>query len=231
MVTISEIDLNCSVQEAVQKIADFYQVDFVTLHLFRSGEDAQNKPYVRTNYPDAWVSRYLLNDYVRIDPVLRMAEQIAGPFCWSTITPQAEQVEMMQQAAKHGLGQTGFSVRHVDAIGRRSVLSFNAHDAKGDRTWEAHLPQMRDGLINLAHLMHHLALKEIYVEGEDLPKLSPREIECLKWTAEGKAHKDIALILDLSEHTVRGYLKDARMKLDCVTLAQAVSRASSFGLI
>lgn len=230
--TKGDIDLkSCTVQDAVQKIAVFYRAEFVTLHLFRSGEDAQDKPYVRTNYPDAWVSHYLLNDYVRIDPVLHMAEQIAGPFCWSTIEPQGQQVEMMAQAAKHGLGQTGFSVRHVDAIGRRSVLSFNAPDAKGGTTWAPYLDEMRDELINLAHRVHHIALDEIYADRDPLPQLTPREVECLKWTAEGKAHTDITIILNLSEHTIRGYLKDARLKLDCVTLAQAVSKASSLGLI
>jgi DNA-binding CsgD family transcriptional regulator len=232
LVRAANIDLtSCTVQSAIQRIADVYQVDYVTLHLFRSGEDAQNKPYVRTNYPDSWVSRYLLNDYVRIDPVLHMAEQVAGPFCWSTITPEGDQIEMMEQAAKYGLGQTGFSVRHVDAIGRRSVLSFNARDARGGKTWEPHLAEMREGLIQLAHQLHHMALDEIYVDGNALPQLTPREIECLMWTAKGKAHTDIAVILGLSEHTIRGYLKDARMKLDCVTLAQAVSKASALGLI
>lgn len=222
---------SCAVQDAVERIAEAYGVAYVTLHVFRSGEDAQNKPYVRTNYPDAWVRHYLLNDYVRIDPVLQMAEHTAGPFCWSSLTPSSEQIEMMAQAAKHGLGQTGFSVRHVDAVGRRSVLSFNAPDAKGGPTWAPHLPQMRDGLIHLAHKLHHMALAEIYVNGAPLPQLSPREIECLKWTANGKAHTDIAIILSLSEHTVRGYLKDARTKLECVTLAQAVSKATALGLI
>lgn len=232
MVRVADIDLeSCTVQDAVQRIADAYRVEFVTLHLFRSGEDAQNKPYVRTNYPDAWVRHYLLNDYVRIDPVLHMAERIPGPFCWSTIKPQGQQVEVMEHAVQHGLGQTGFSVRHVDAIGRRSVLSFNAHDARGGTTWVPYLADMRDGLINLAHAVHHIALDEIYADREPLPQLSPREVECLKWTAEGKAHTDIAIILDLSEHTIRGYLKDARTKLDCVTLAQAVSKAASLGLI
>lgn len=232
MVTLTGIDLSsCSAQDAVQRIADFYQVEFVTLHLFRSGDDAQNRPYVRTNYPDAWVSHYLLNDYVRIDPVLHMAERMAEPFCWSTIEPDGPQIDMMEKAAKHGLGQTGFSVRHVDTIGRRSVLSFNAQDAKGGPTWAPYLDQMRDGLLELARTIHHIALDEINSDREPLPQLSPREIECLKWTAAGKTHTDIAIILGLSEHTIRGYLKDARSKLDCVTLAQAVSKAASLGLI
>ncbi|MFK7877151.1 MAG: autoinducer binding domain-containing protein [Paracoccaceae bacterium] len=63
-----------SVQASVPHIARHFGVEYVTLHLFRAGTDAQNKPYVRTNYPEAWVSHYLLNDYVRIDPVLQMIE-------------------------------------------------------------------------------------------------------------------------------------------------------------
>ena len=218
-------------QEAVQKIADAFQVEYVTVHLFRSGEDAQDKPYVRTNYPVAWVSHYLLNDYVRIDPVLQMAEQISGPFCWTAITPRADQLAMMKQAVRHGLGPTGFSVRHVDAIGRRSVLSFNAQDARGGDNWKPYLAEMREGLILLARQLHHMAIAEIYRDGEPHPHLSPREIECLKWTAEGKTHTEIAIILDLSDYTVRDYLKEARLKLDCVTLAQSVSKAAALGLI
>ncbi|MEP1768442.1 MAG: LuxR family transcriptional regulator [Sulfitobacter sp.] len=222
---------SCTVQEAVLRIARFYEVDFVTLHLFRGGEDAQNKPYVRTNYPDAWVSHYLLNDYVRVDPVLELAEQIAGPFCWTKINPRQEQREFMETAIKHGVRQTGFSVRHVDSIGRRSVLSFNAQTAKGGDTWQPYIDTKRKELISLAYHIHLMALAEIYDGNDGLPQLSPREIECLKWTADGKAHTEIAIILGLSDHTVRGYLKDARLKLDSVSLAQAVSKASSLGLI
>ena len=76
-----------------------------------------------------------------------------------------------------------------------------------------------------------MALAEIAGGDETLPQLSPREIECLKWTASGKPHTEIAIILNLSEHTVHSYLKEARLKLDSVSLAQAVSKASSLGLI
>jgi hypothetical protein len=64
-----------SVQDSVQSIVRHFNVDYFTLHLFRGGDDAKNTPYVRTNYPDAWVSRYLLHDYVRIDPVLQMTKK------------------------------------------------------------------------------------------------------------------------------------------------------------
>lgn len=223
--------LAATVQDSVPIIAQRYQVDYVTLHLFRSGNDAQDKPYVRTNYPDAWISRYLLNDYVRIDPVLKFAQRTTKPFCWSRINPEAAHADMMEQAAKHGVNPTGFSVVHVDALGRRSVLSFNAQRAEGGVTWESFLKANHDHLLRLTAELHQMALIEIGGDSEILPQLSPRERECLKWTAAGKAHTEIAIILNLSEHTVRSYLKEARIKLDSVTLAQAVSKAASLGLI
>ncbi|MGO8666484.1 helix-turn-helix transcriptional regulator, partial [Rhizobium ruizarguesonis] len=51
--------------------------------------------------------------------------------------------------------------------------------------------------------------------GEDGPSeaLTRREIECLRWSAAGKSSDEIALILDLSSHTVAGYLTSAMRKL------------------
>jgi len=221
-----------TVLASVLQIARCFDVEFVTLHLFRGGADAQDKPYVRTNYPEAWISHYLLNDYVRIDPVLQMAEQTPEPFCWSALTVATPaQHDMMAQAARYGVRATGFSVAHTDAIGRRTVLSFNAQNAKGAATWAPYVAQNRDLLLRLAGEMHSMAIADVTSGTEDLPQLSPRELECLKWTAAGKPHTEIAIILNLSEHTVRSYLKSVRVKLDSVTLAQAVSKASSAGLI
>ncbi len=227
-------DLNylaASVQASVPGIAAHFGVEYVTLHLFRGGKGAQDKPYVRTNYPEAWVSHYLLNDYVRIDPVLKMAETTKGPFCWSSLRLKAEHIAMMEQAEKYGVLPTGFSVSHVDPIARRSVLSFNARDMNGGETWDPFLARNGDHLVFLSAELHRMALAEVLGDDEALPTLSPRELECLKWTAAGKAHTEIAIILNLSEHTVRSYLKEARLKLESVTLAQAVSKASAHGLI
>ena len=62
-------------------------------------------------------------------------------------------------------------------------------------------------------------------------KFSPRELECLRWVAKGKTYIEVAMILNISDHTVRTYLKTARMKLGSVTLAQAASEAQILGLL
>ncbi|MCL6707291.1 LuxR C-terminal-related transcriptional regulator [Pseudomonas sp. R2.Fl] len=62
-------------------------------------------------------------------------------------------------------------------------------------------------------------------------KLSARELECLRWSAAGKSSEEIAVILNISGHTVISYLKSAMRKLDSVNRMQAVARACRFRLL
>ena len=82
-----------------------------------------------------------------------------------------------------------------------------------------------------AHVIHRKAIYELHGENDPVPTLSPREIECLHWTALGKDYKDIAVILGISEHTTRDYLKTARFKLGCATISAAASRAVQLRII
>ena len=62
-------------------------------------------------------------------------------------------------------------------------------------------------------------------------KLSAREVECLRWSAAGKSSDEIAIILDISSHTVVSYLKSAMRKLEAVNRMQAVARACRYLLL
>jgi DNA-binding CsgD family transcriptional regulator len=61
--------------------------------------------------------------------------------------------------------------------------------------------------------------------------ISARELECLKWIAEGKTAWEAGVILGISERTVRFHLNAAREKLDCLTTTQAVAKAVAQQLI
>lgn len=62
-------------------------------------------------------------------------------------------------------------------------------------------------------------------------RLSARELECLRWSAAGKSSEEIAVILNISGHTVVSYLKSAMRKLDAVNRMQAVARACRYRLL
>ena len=61
--------------------------------------------------------------------------------------------------------------------------------------------------------------------------LSARELEVLRWTAQGKTSVEIGHILTLSDHTVNAYLTNAIKKLDCVNRTQLVAKALRLKLI
>jgi DNA-binding CsgD family transcriptional regulator len=61
--------------------------------------------------------------------------------------------------------------------------------------------------------------------------ISARELECLKWIAEGKTAWEAGVILGISERTVRFHLNAAREKLDCQTTTQAVAKVVAQQLI
>jgi DNA-binding CsgD family transcriptional regulator len=109
------------------------------------------------------------------------------------------------------------------------LLSVNSHLPL--TSWHGLTDRFHEEWIELGVLIHRIAIRELYGEDDPVPTLSRREIECLHWMALGKDQKDIALILNISEHTVRDYTKSARLKLGCATLSAAVTRAGHLRLI
>lgn len=61
--------------------------------------------------------------------------------------------------------------------------------------------------------------------------LTPRELECLRWTMEGKTAWEVGTILGISERTAVLHLNNAMHKLDCSSKHQAVLKALRLGLI
>lgn len=217
-----------SIRHCLEIIQEHFGFKYSTFHLMNNARSKADNPFVRTTYPDAWVSYYLLNNFVRDDPVILRAAMSPTPFNWAEIEPEPRSIPVMQKSAEFGIGQSGFSCPYTDLIGRMSILSVNS-TAEPD-AWAAFLAQNRETLMSVSQDLHIKALSEAYADGIEPPLLSPREFECLRWTAEGKTYSEIAIILDLSEHTVRSYLKVARLKLNSVSLAQTIAKASKLGL-
>jgi DNA-binding NarL/FixJ family response regulator len=63
-----------------------------------------------------------------------------------------------------------------------------------------------------------------------LDALSPRELQVLRLVAEGKTSKEIAVLLDLKEQTVRSYRKTMMKKLGVNNVAGLTQLALSTGL-
>ena len=63
------------------------------------------------------------------------------------------------------------------------------------------------------------------------PTLTPRELECLRWTMEGKTAWEVGSIVGITERTAGLHINNAAHKLGCANKHQAVLKALRLGLI
>ncbi|MEM8951012.1 MAG: helix-turn-helix transcriptional regulator [Pseudomonadota bacterium] len=61
--------------------------------------------------------------------------------------------------------------------------------------------------------------------------ITKRELECLKWAADGKTEWEIGVVLGIAEKTVDTHLYSAHRKLGAANRPQAIALAFRLGLI
>ncbi len=225
---VLEIQNAQSVAGALRILKVAYGIDFSTYHLALTIADVVDTPYVRTTYPDAWVARYLLRGYVKVDPIVRegLIRQMA--FDWREVeVPQAAH-EFLLDAQEHGVGANGYSIPIVDKK-RRALFSLNSRKPADE--WSRLVQMYCHEWLELAFLIHRKAVFELHGEHDPIPQLGPREKECLHWSALGKTNDEIAEILGLSMHTTQRYLMSARHKLGAASTTSATALAIQLRLI
>ncbi len=190
-------------------------------------------------YPEAWVSRYLESDYIRIDPVVAHCHDHAVPLDWSTlpritrnaIDPRTRHVrQMFGEAAEFGLG-SGLSIPLHGPGAQWGLMSFT-----GEAGLAAELSMRIPELHLLAHFVHEAARRlgpehRASQRPWNVPRLTRRERESLYWASAGKTSWEIGQLLGISERTVIFHVHNASQKLGVSGRQAAVARAVSMGLI
>ncbi|GLS33892.1 LuxR family transcriptional regulator [Mesorhizobium albiziae] len=192
-------------------------------------EPAQRDPAVMQNYPDEWQERYFEMGYDRIDPVIKTGRKRAGAFRWSEVYNDASTTEnerrVLDEAATFGL-RSGISVPLHGPDGCFAIMSFA-------QPWDREFQNRTIIYLQLAALHFHLRVAKFANSSGivDAPKLSPREKECILWTARGKSSWEIGQILGISVNTVNFHIKNIMRKLDTGSRTVAAIKAVNFGII
>lgn len=223
-----EIQNAQSVNDALRILEVAYGIDFSTYHLALTIADVVDTPYVRTTYREAWVARYLLRGYVKVDPIVREGFVRQMPFDWREVEVPAAAQDFLLDAQDHGVGANGYSIPIVDKK-RRALFSLNSRMPLSE--WSNLVQMYRHEWLELAFLIHRKAVFELHGEHDPIPQLGPREKECLYWSALGKRNDEIAEILGLSIHTTQRYLTSARHKLGAASTTSATALAIQLRLI
>jgi DNA-binding CsgD family transcriptional regulator len=180
-----------------------------------------------SNYPGPWQARYREQDYFQLDPVVRHCLRSSTALAWSEELFR-EVPQLRTEARAHGLmhGWTQSS-RSVDgATGMLSLVRSTV------ALTPAELEEKRFRMSWLAHVAHAEMSRRLV--GKIAPvlasRLTPRELEVLRWTADGKTASEICNILKISKSTVAFHISNAVEKLEVSNKAAASVRAAVLGL-
>ncbi|MFP8779783.1 autoinducer binding domain-containing protein [Hydrogenophaga sp. RWCD_12] len=183
---------------------------------------------ILNNYPESWQQRYADAQYIKVDPTVQHGRQSQKPLIWTEEVFSGVR-HLWEDANAHGLC-VGWAQSSLDAVGVGGMLSLSrGSEPLGVKELEAQELKMR-WLVNIAHI----SLSRVFGQKQMTPrhgKLTEREAEMLKWTADGKSAQDIADILRISKNTVDFHIKNAIVKLDSANKTAAVVRAAMLGLL
>jgi LuxR family quorum-sensing system transcriptional regulator SolR len=181
-----------------------------------------------SNYPPQWVKRYDERRYIERDPTVRHGMRSSLPVVWSDAF-FAEVPELWAEANEHGI-RHGWAQSRRDAEGAYSLLVL-ARSGPPITPEELAAKELQlQWLVSAAHMAMQASSHDTPAAVAP-PKLSAREVEVLRWTAEGKTSAEIAGIVSLSERTVNYHLSSATAKLGASNKTSAAVRAALLGLI
>ncbi|MBX9898038.1 MAG: autoinducer binding domain-containing protein [Qipengyuania sp.] len=177
-----------------------------------------------------WADIFVERRYYQEDPVLLASQRSNIAFSWARlseiipITPR--QCLILTEAERHGL-RCGFTMP-VGVVGEPSgCCSFASDVAQLPARWSCRAAGIIGAeAFNAARRLHGYPARR-----RDVPRLSPRKLECLRWLSCGKTDGEIAIILGLREPTVRTYMTLLRKDFEVVSRCQLVAEALRFGLI
>jgi DNA-binding CsgD family transcriptional regulator len=166
------------------------------------------------------------------DPVMQHCKNSSLPLVWDRHTyVRAAAADRWEEQAPYGY-QTGICVATHLPRGRHFCIGVDRCEALPSRLEE--VTRIAAELQLFAAFMQDSALR-ILANSEQVKRpafeLSVRELECLRWTAEGKTAWEVGRILSICEQTAARHLSNAARKLGCVNKHQAVAVALRSGLI
>ncbi len=168
---------------------------------------------------------------MRRDPVMQHCRRYSMPIVWSQDTyTQSGLGELWEEQASFG---------YCTGIAMALHLPQGRHFALGVER-DKPLPSDRG---ELTRIVADLQLFAVHAQDAamrvlapdlamtDLPALTPRELEVLRWTMEGKTAWEVGAILGITERTAVLHVNNAMHKLQCSSKHQAVLKALRLGLI
>ncbi|WP_332305181.1 helix-turn-helix transcriptional regulator [Rhizobium sp. GR12] len=212
---------------ALQDVMQAFGYSHVTLLKLPGGRSSYAQPTIVESSLPIWVVNAMTRDGALGDcPVIKRGASSMMPQYWSLDDAELACETLADAGASlSSIGITSGLMVPVNGMnGNRHLMNF-----AGDRDA---LPQSSLNELGMIALHALEAYDRLSYAGSKGPSpLTKRELDVVRWTAQGKTSVEIAELLSISEHTVNAYMNNAMRKLDCVNRAQLVAKTIRLRLI
>jgi DNA-binding CsgD family transcriptional regulator len=181
------------------------------------------------SFPEAWVKLYTDNNWFEIDPIIATAAHVTRPFRWFQVGMLRRlgprQLAYLDQVRAHGFTD-GIAVPVFSANGTTGYF--------GIGTSRGRIKVDTAGLMRLSmacHAVHERSMDLDAFEDDELPVLTPREVEVMELVATGATNHEIGASLKISERTVDTLLRRVFEKLGVTDRVSASLKAVGHGLV
>ncbi len=186
-----------------------------------------------SSYSSAWVNEcmQLPMGVIARDPVLRHLDSSVNPIIWGQTNYHAAKLDSVYELFQgYGLG-SGLAVTVRGMHGDYACVGLSSANERVAK--DASLTQELGQLMLAATAAYSsiIGIVSPKNDAQETIRLTPRELEILRWSRAGKTAHDCGQILGISQATVHFHLKNTLHKLDVVSKHQAVLRALEMRLI
>jgi DNA-binding CsgD family transcriptional regulator len=184
------------------------------------------------NTPNAFTQAYHDTGLAQLDPVMQHCKHAAVPIIWNQDTyVERGYGEMWEHQARFGY-RTGIALAIHLPDGRHFSMGVDR-----DRPLSSKPKALTRIVAELQLFAVHAQDAAFRIFAPQAPAaiqtalLTPRELEALRWTMDGKTAWEVGVIMSISERTAVLHLQNAMHKLDSVNKHQAVIKALRLGLL
>jgi DNA-binding CsgD family transcriptional regulator len=227
---ISAMTLRSQCLPVIKNIVHAYGLSHGTLFVAPTPADVHAAPLVlESTLPLEFIHEYDRHQMVRQCPMITRFADSIRPHTWDLMTTDPQEDDLDWPPLTRDL-----MLRFGSIVGVFFV--FNAQDhRKYYMRFEGDRPAISRSELNELNMIA-MELFDQYnsllrAEMSNINALSARELEVVRWTAQGKTSVEIGGILTLSDHTINAYMNTAMKKLDCVNRTQLVAKAIRLKLI
>ena len=193
--------------------------------------DAQPEFVAVHNTPLAFEQGFEDMSMARRDPVMQHCRRQTVPIIWTQKTYLEKGViDLWDIQAQFGY-RNGIAMSLHLPEGRHFTLGVDRSQQLP--TDQIELTRMVADLQLFAVHAQDTAMRVLVSESlqPERPALTPRELDVLRWTMDGKTAWETAVLLGIAERTTVQHLQNAMKKLNCNSKHQAVLKALRLGLI